>query len=326
MLEETAGKILKAKSILLTTHKQCDGDGLGSELAMYFGLKKLGKEVRILNVDNTPKKYSFLSPDQHIQYFDGDHSKIKKTDLALIFDTNDRRLVEPLYASLEKNCDTIIFVDHHPVLKEGPHPTEGSIVDEKAASTGELAFDLLKELKVELDREIAQALYTSIVFDTQLFRYVRNSPRSHEIAAELLRHETEPSEIHKHLFGNFTANKLRFLAEALRDIEFHYDDQLAVLLLRTSHLTRLGLDVDDSRDVIDMLMNIETVETAALFREDAPGQFKMSLRSKGKFPIQDIAEELGGGGHAFASGASVEGNYADLCLKVVKDIGKKIAS
>lgn len=326
MLKETANKIRSAKSVLLSTHRQCDGDGLGCELAIYFGLKKMGKDVRILNVDETPKKYEFLEPDTHIQYFNGPHDPIAPTDLALIFDTNDRRLVEPLYDTLESACQTIIFVDHHPVLKEGPRPTEGSIVDVKAASTGELAYDLLMELEVPLDRDIAQALYTSIVFDTQLFRYVRNSPRSHEIAAQLLRHETEPSRVHKHLFGNFTANKLRFLAEALKDIEFHHGEKLAVLLLRTSHLTKLGLDIDDSRDVIDMLMNIESVETAALFREDAPGQFKMSLRSKGKYPILDIAENLGGGGHAFASGASVSGDYDSLKETVITKIGKKIAA
>ena len=157
------------------------------------------------------------------------------------------------------------------------------------------------------------------------FRYVRNSPRSHEIAAELLQYETNPSIIHKRLFGNFTANKLRFLAQALAELEFYFDEQVATLLIRSQHLKGLGLDVDDSRDLIDMVMNIESVEAAALFREDGPNVYKMSLRSKGQFPVLDIAEQMGGGGHPFASGASLKGNYDQFRDKVVSELKRKIA-
>ena len=169
MIELTAQKIKDAQSIILTTHRQCDGDGLGSELAIFHALKKIQKNVRILNVDATPRKYSFLSPDTYIQYFDGEFDPIAPTSLALIFDTNDKRLVEPLYQSLEKQCAEIVFVDHHPILQTGPAPTPSSIIATQAASTGELAYDLIKALNIELDEKIAQALYTSIVFDTQLF-------------------------------------------------------------------------------------------------------------------------------------------------------------
>ena len=324
MIEKTVEKIKKASSILLTTHRQCDGDGLGSQLGLYYALKKIGKKVRVLNVDGTPRKYSYLNPDEHIQYFDGQFDPVEKTDLALIFDTNDRRLVEPLYKELENQCSEIVFVDHHPILKSGPAPTSESWINIKAASTGELAYDLVMALEIPLDADIARSIYTSIVFDTQLFRYVRNSPRSHEIAAELLKHEKDPSLIHKSLFGNFTAPKLKFLAETLANIEFYFHEQLAILLIRSQNLKDLGLDIYDSRDVIDMVMNIESVEAAALFREDGPNSYKLSLRSKGKFPVSETAEKLGGGGHPFASGASIRGDYAKLKDQVVEDLGQRI--
>ncbi len=326
MIENVANKIKAAQSILLTTHRQCDGDGLGSELAIYHALKKIGKDVRILNVDGTPKKYDFLSPDDHIQYFDSKHDPIDHPDLALIFDTNDRRLIEPLYGKLQAHCKDIIFVDHHPVLSEGPTPTEGSIINIRAASTGELAYDIIKCLDIPLDPIIARAIYTSIVFDTQLFRYVRNSPRSHEVAIELLKHEKEPAEVHRRLFGNFTALKLKFIANSLAKVEFTENDQLAILHIRKTDLADMGLNIDDSRDLVDMIMNIESVQAAAVLREDKPGQFKMSLRSKGEFPILSIAEGFGGGGHHFASGASLHGKYEDLkeqILNEMKELLKK---
>jgi phosphoesterase RecJ-like protein len=312
MISDIAAKIKKANSILLTTHRQCDGDGLGSELAIYHALKKINKEVRILNVDGTPKKYAYLKPDKYIQYYDSPHDPIDKPQLVLIFDTNDKRLIEPLYEQLESHCEEIVFVDHHPVLKEGPSPTSGSIIDIRAASTGELAYDIIHALNIDLDEKIAEALYTSIAFDTQLFRYIRNSPRSHEICVELIKHLKNPAAIHRNLFGNFTAPKLIFIANSLSQVEFFEQEQIAILQIKTSDLLSLGLNIDDSRDLIDMVMNVDSVQAAAVFRKDDTNKYKLSLRSKGEFPILSIAENLGGGGHHYASGATVYGDYQEL--------------
>lgn len=327
MLLKVVDEIQKAQSILLTTHRQCDGDGLGSELALFFALKKTGKEVRILNVDDTPKKYDFLAPSEHIQCFDGHYDPIATTDLALIFDTNDRRLVEPLYHEIEKQCGSIIFIDHHPILKQGPTPTENSYIDRSAASTGELTFQLINALEIPIDESIAKALYTSLVFDTQLFRYVRSSPTSHEIAAQLLKFPIKPEAIHRHLFGNFTSKKMIFIAEVMQDLELYFDDRFAILVIQSTHLKKLDLDIDDTRDLIDMLMNIESLEGAAVFREDAPNQYKLSLRSKGQFSVTAIAEKLGGGGHAFASGARLHGAIDDFRATITQAVqeGLKIS-
>ena len=137
-------RIKSAKSILLSTHKQCDGDGLGAMLGLYHALKKDGKKVRVVTVDGVPHRYSFLKPEKFLDVFEDDHPEIEKTDLALIFDTNDKRLVEPLYEVLEDKVNTVLFVDHHPVLNQGPEPTPGSYINTKAASTGEIAYFLIR--------------------------------------------------------------------------------------------------------------------------------------------------------------------------------------
>ena len=98
--------IQSAQTIILSTHKQCDGDGLGAMLGLYHALKKIGKKVRVITVDEVPERYNFLNPDLYLQAYDAQHDPIEKTDLALIFDTNDRRLVEPLFFELEKNLSS----------------------------------------------------------------------------------------------------------------------------------------------------------------------------------------------------------------------------
>lgn len=316
-MKKLVKQISDANSIVLTTHRQCDGDGLGAQLAMFFALKKTGKNVSIINVDRTPKKYRFLTPDNYIQYFDQNSQLPDKIDLVLIFDTNDERLVEPLYSALKGKNPTFVFLDHHPVLNHGPKPSADSYIDISAASTGELAFNLIQMMGIPLDRQICRAIYTSITFDTQLYRFIRNSPNSHIIAAELLKYDINPEEIHRHLFAHQTVNKMGFLAKALAQIEYFCDGRVALLKLRDADILQFKLEPDESRDVIDMIMAIEDLEAAAMFREDAPNEYKVSLRSKGLVEVLPLAESLGGGGHVFAAGAYYKGDYEKMKAQVV---------
>lgn len=311
-------RIQSAKSILLTTHKQCDGDGLGAMLALFHALKKSGKIVRGLCVDAIPKKYQFLEPDRNLEVHDGTHQPLQEMDLALIFDTNDRRLVEPLYSELEEHCKEILFVDHHPVLNKGPEPTAGSFIETRAASTGEISYFIIRGLGIRFDEKIAQALYTSISFDTQLFKFVKNSVNSHLIAAEMLTHITNADEIHRNLFSTHTIDKMAFLSKVLSQIEYFGEGQVAILKLQASDLQFHNLDMDDSRDVIDMIMNINSLEAAALLREEATNEYKLSLRSKGRIEVLGVAEAFQGGGHMFASGAFLKGDYNEIKTKVVE--------
>ena len=317
MLRKLAQKIKNAQNIILSTHRQCDGDGLGSEIALYHALKKMHKNVRILNVDETAKKYHFLEAGHFIEVYEDQPRKIGKTDLVLIFDTNDSRLLEPLFSEFQSQAKEILFIDHHPVLLQGPSPTSGSFIDTFAASTGEITYNLIDLLGVSMDQNIARALYTSIAFDTQLFRFVRNSPRSHLIAAELLKYDLHAEDIHLKLFGNYTVQKMEFLAHALSQIEYFSNGKLAILKLHAKDLTKFSIDIDDSNDVIDLLMNIQSLQAAALLREDGPEKFKLSLRSKGQFDVLKIAESLGGGGHLFSSGAYLTGTYDKIKLQVL---------
>lgn len=317
-VERITTQIRAAKTILLSTHKQCDGDGLGAILALFHALKKIGKDVRCLCVDEVPKKYSFLQPERHLEIFEGKHSPIGETDLSLIFDTNDARLVEPLFTPLSQKCKQVLFIDHHPVLNHGPEPTPGSFIDTRAASTGEISYFIIKELGIRIDTKIAECLYTSIAFDTQVFKFVKNSANSHLIAAEMIAFVPQAQEIHRHLFATHTREKVAFLAKVLGQIEYFGEGQIAVLKLRAKDLDDHNMDMDDSRDVIDMIMNISSLQAAVLFREDGVDEFKMSLRSKGQIEVLGIAEIFEGGGHMYSSGAYIRGKFDDIKAKVVK--------
>lgn len=316
-LEYLVEKLKKALRVTVTTHRDCDGDGVGAMLAFYHSLKKLNISVRLLSVDNIPKKYSFLPGYKDIEVFHPEKEP-DLGDLLIAFDTNDSRRIEPL-ASWAKNSGEVLFIDHHPILENGPHPGHGSLINIQAASTGEMTFDLIQFLKVEMDANIAQCLYSSIAFDTQLFRFIRKSPRSHQIAAELMVHEFDPTEIHRKLFGNQSPEKLRFLAKALSEIDYLHSGKVAYLNLKYEDFTQHRMDPEASRDVVDMMMNVEDVEIAVLIREESKNKLKISLRSKGRHEVLSLAESWQGGGHLFAAGATLENVSVQTLYKNLLD-------
>lgn len=321
-LDDAIEKIKAARSILLTTHRHSDGDGLGAQIALFHSLCLIGRSVRILNVDRPASKYRFLTDGVPIQSFDGPHDSLERTDLAIILDTNDSRLVEPLFTNLETKADQILFIDHHPRLSNSPETKSEFWIDTKSASTGELCYRLIRSLLAQFDRSmttpIAAALYSSVVFDTQLFRFIRQSPASHLMAAALLELPFDVEAIHRALFATSSVQKLQFLSNAFNRIEYSEEGRIAFVFVNKNDL--LGLPADDSGDLIDMMINIDSVEVAALLREEERGRYKISLRSKGRIEVLPLAEEMGGGGHPFAAGAYIEGEKAQLQTRILKGL------
>lgn len=314
--------IQNAHKILLTTHRDCDGDGLGSELALFYALKKIGKDVQIVHVDNLPKRYeNFLNKEIFTLF----RPSLFETpiDLCMIFDTNDERLIEPLFSEAQTVCKNIVFIDHHPLLKSGPLPSR-AFIDTTAASTGEIVYNLIKNLDIPLDTNIAESLYLSVVFDTQLFRYVRRSTVSHQIAIELLPLIPSPETIHRNLFGGQTPEKISFISKALGKINYFLDNRVALVLLHSKEILDFGLTPEDTRDVVDKILDIDCVEVAILFREDSKNRYKISFRSKSIMDVLEVSEMFGGGGHHHASGAMIEGEYLKIRDQIIEYFKKKL--
>lgn len=314
--------IKNAHKILLTTHRDCDGDGLGSELALYYALKKIGKDVRIVHVDLLPKRYeNFLNKELFSLFKPGMFTE--NIDLCLIFDTNDERLIDPLFSDVQNVCKNIVFIDHHPLLKSGPLPKK-AFIDTTAASTGEIAYHVIKNLDIPIDTSIAESLYLSVVFDTQLFRYVRRSVISHQIAIELLPLIPSPEAIHRNLFGGQTPEKISFISKALGKITYFLDNKVAIVLIHSKEITDFGLTPEDTRDVVDKILDIDCVEVACLFREDSKNRYKISFRSKSFLDVLEVSELFGGGGHHHASGAMIEGEFLKIRDQIIDYFRKKL--
>lgn len=327
-LKTLTRKIHSAKNLILTTHKMCDGDGLGSLLGIYHGLRKTHKSVRAITVDKVSKKYHFLSPEKHTENFDKLETPLLNTELALVFDTNDCRRIQPLYQELEKKCLEIIYIDHHPILELGPKPTSHSLVDISAASTGEICYSLLKELGIGLDENIAQALYVSIVFDTQRFHFIKNSGRSHKICADLLQYINNNENIYNQLFGITSLEKMNMLSQTIKQTEYFYQNQVAVIELTKEELSKHKLSIEDACDFLDMTLEVTATQMSVLIVTLSKNKYKLSFRSK-NWDVSKIAEVFNGGGHKNSSGALLSdytNNPKAEVLTVIKQFTNKQAN
>ena len=319
-LEEAASIIKEAQTFVLSTHREPDGDGLGAELAILSALRDLGKKVRIINLDPTPARYKFLENSDQIENTRDRNIELEKTDLALIFDTNDPVHVGSIFDTFENKCKKIIFVDHHMTKDKNYSDKISFVIDKDAASSGEVTFNLLRKMNVELNPQVARALYAAVCFDTQVFKYIRGSSQSHKVAVELLKHERNPEQVHREIFGNYSVGKMNFLANTINNLEYLHDNKIGIIHISSKSMLEHKLSIDDTGDIIDTIMKVDVLRALALFREDAPNHYKLSLRSRGKVNVFKIAKDLGGGGHLNSSGAVVNDNILELKDKVCKKL------
>ena len=301
----------KGKKFVISTHKFCDGDGLGAGLALCYALRKKGCEAKFLSLEKIHPKYEFMNKDKTVSVFKGEDLKV---DGLIFVDVNDVSLVEPLYdKAKEENCP-IFFIDHHPLTQK---TKDQFFIDVKASSTAELIEDLIEKIKIPMDEMMATCLFASIVFDTSLFREVKNSEKPFLIAAKLVPFIKDLNLIYDNLFKRATIGKMQFLSR-IEDVEYHFLGRVAFLHLKEKVFKKYDTDETQAYDLMDLVKNIKTLESSALLIEKKPNSFKVSLRSRTK-DLLPLAESLGGGGHKHSAGAYVkEQNLEELKEKILK--------
>ncbi|MBC7419365.1 MAG: DHH family phosphoesterase [Bdellovibrio sp.] len=304
-------QILEANTLWLSTHKNADGDGLGSEVAFYYALKSLGKKVNIIHNDAAAKRYQFLTTNIEIKNV----SKLEKhsfsaNDLVLIFDTHDPLLCFPLFGFLQEQQIPLVFIDHHVPVKQNLKDVSYQI-DESACCTGEIVYELIKKMKVALTAEIATPLYASLIFDTQNFKFIRGSTRPFLMAAELIQSGADHSLIQKHLYDNWTVQKMNCLASLIKTVDYKNEQKIAVIKMTKQNLLDHQLESDDVSDIVDLFMGIQSLDAAIVIREEEPAYYKLSFRSR-RFEVLSWAQSFNGGGHLYSSGAWVKDSLANI--------------
>ena len=305
--------------ILLSTHENPDGDGLGSATAVYHYLTKIGKDCRLIIISDLPKEYQFLNLDNIIETYDSNlHDDwISQADLAIIFDVGDFNRLRQVGEKISANSIKAINFDHHPDLKDKRF--SDNYIQITAAATGEMVYDFLKSVNVNLTLAMANGIYTAVMTDTGSFCYSNTNQKCHQIAIECLDVGVNTSQIYQTVYENRTAGQVKLLAGIINNLNFSDNHELAWFSISQKMMKNANAINKDIDGFSDFVRSIQGVEVALMVFENTNGTCRINFRSKGKYIINTIAKSLGGGGHKFAAGAMKNGNLEDVLNDVLTE-------
>lgn len=293
--------------LVLTTHVNPDGDGIGSEIALARFLGERGKRVRIVNGDATPETLGFVEqPEGRIEVYDpGRHDKlIEEAELIVLVDNSAPDRLGRMEATMMAAAARTLCIDHHPARDA---PWAHNIVDVESCATAAMIFELTRAAGWEPDFEAAQAIYVGLATDTGFFRFNSTNAEAHRVAAEVLRIGVEPAHAYQQVYERNTAAYTRLLGHALTGLTVSAGGAVASVELRRELISSLEAEEVDSGEITTPLLAMDGVRVAILFRELPGGRIKVSLRSKGDLDVHRLATEFGGGGHRNASGIVSDG-------------------
>ena len=309
-LKEIAEILMASRSVLLFTHINMDGDTLGSSVALCIALRKLGKQAHILIEDDVAAFLRFLDKG----YCTYDNHIIENPDICLCIDCGDvdrfRERKEKFFEGKQKGC-----IDHHVTTEPF---ADFNFIDPTASATGEIIYELLKELPVEVDKDIASAIFAAITTDTGNFQYSNTTKRTHLIAAELWDYGVDYNEISVELYQNNRLEKLLLQTKILEQITVFAGGEAAICGVTQEMLEETEGRMEETEGMVETLRDISGIELAIFVKEVSREKCKVSMRSKKYINVAEISQKLNGGGHARAAGCTVMKSYEDTKQEMMR--------
>jgi len=299
--------IRTASHIVLTTHCNPDGDGIGSQLALFGALQAAGKHVRMHNRDGVPRIYEFLEHAADVTR--GDWPGDCEPDVIISLDCGAKsRLGMP-----DKffTPATLINIDHH---ASNQSFGDINIVDARYCATGAMIFDLLLAMQVPLNASSAAAMYAAVLTDTASFRLASATADVYRMAASLIEAGAEPWPISVGIYESRHLAGLKVMTACLNTLELHDGGRSAWVYVDRDMYEQSGADVEDTEGLIDYARSIDGVEVAVFVRidESRDGCWKVSFRGKIHADVGSLAAGLGGGGHRHAAGCLMRGSLEEV--------------
>ncbi len=305
-------------SFLLTTHVNPDADAIGSEIALYEILKKLGKKVFIVNHSDTPYNLNFLDKENIIEKFDKDKHEhlFHEVEVLVGLDFNRADRMVSVANHFRASIKIKVCIDHHQDPEEF---VDHLFVNSDYSATGQIIYDLIKKTNiVQLDYNIAYPIYAAIMTDTGSFRFERTTPEIHLIASEMLSLGVNPGEVFDKIYDQSHFGKIKLLGKALDSLTLYgSENKIGYMTLTRDMINETGAIESDTDGFVNFSLAVDSVVLGMLFIELKEG-FKVSFRSKGTLPVNKLAGEFGGGGHINAAGARFfHKNLADYLPQIL---------
>lgn len=315
MFKEAREIVKNSKSVYVVAHVNPDGDAIGSTFAVYFALKKLGKDVHVI-MPAYSTVFEFLPGVEHSV----ENVKEEEYDLLIALDASDRTRLAMSEEDYNK-AKKVIMLDHHQI--SNPYGDFRYINDLKS-SASEIAYLFIKSLEVDFDENIATLLYTGIMTDTGSFNYSNANSDTFRVVADLLDNGAKAVEVCKKLNDTMKEAKLKLIAKTVDNMEVYYDGKMRYSYISYQEIQELGLGDEDAEGMTNYLRAVEGTEVAVYVRGKSDGSLKVSMRSGGKVDTSKIAIAFGGGGHPRAAGYTMKESLEIEKEKLIKAVGEML--
>lgn len=300
---------------VIAAHVSPDGDALGGVLALHLGLMRLGL-VTVPTVGESPLKIPAALaelPGVEDLLPPGALPPPAEVDLLITVDAASPERLGRVAAYLDAGVSCLVL-DHH---ASSTGFGDLRLVAPSAAATVQIVAELLRELEVPLDRELATCLYAGLVTDTGRFGYPGTDGAVMALAGELLDAGVPHAELTAKLFDTRSLGALKLLGHALQRLSFTSEVALVHTHVTHDELVDVGLGLEAVEAVIDVVRSADVAEVALVLKPAPDGVWKASLRSRGKVDVGALAVRLGGGGHARAAGFTAQASPDEIVAQVI---------
>lgn len=309
-LDEILKEINKANSIVILTHKNPDGDAIGSSLAMYQYLKKLGKNVDMI-IPEIPRAFMILPCIADAKK----ESNIEHYDLAISLDCASTALLNGWFNYFEDAKKSIV-IDHH---SSNSMFGDLNYVDPSSPACAQVLYEIFQYYKFEVNKDIGSCIMTGIITDTGGFQYSNVSTETFEITSELLNSGVDVAKLYKKMLENHSRASFELKKIANDRLEFLEDGKVTFTYITKEDEDRVHAEVGDYDGIVNEGRNIEGVEVSIFLHEIDEGM-KASLRANEYVDVADVCMMFGGGGHIRAAGATMTGTIDEIKEKLLKEI------
>lgn len=300
-------------NIIIISHANPDGDTLGSGFALLRALLKLGKKANLICSDLIPSKFDFM-------YEDLKTVEVSHPQFIMTVDVADIKLLGRNYE--EKYTGKInLAIDHHGSNKMD---ADYLLLDEHAAATCEIMFNIIKEMQVDIDDKIADCIFTGLSTDTGCFRYTNVTAQTHRIAAEMLEKGARAGHINRLMFETKTVTYVALEKLAMATLESHFDNLCQIITVTQEMFRISGSNESECDPLAPKTKQVEGVFIGVVLREKEDGTFKASVRTNDPMNAAEICGKIGGGGHKNAAGCQLNGPLEDAKKAILNVIGDYI--
>lgn len=289
-VKECADILREKDNILILTHANPDGDTLGSGFALCRALMKIGKICAVINADDIPKKYNYLFDDIVEIKFKPDY--VVAVDVATV----------KLLGGLEEQYKIDMCIDHHSTNTEYAN----LLLLEDVPAACQIMYEVVLALGVEVDKKIADCLYTGLTTDTGCFRYDSTTAQTYRVAADLIDAGADNGRINRIMFETKSKTYAKLERLAIESMRFYEHERVAVITVTQEMFQLTGSNAQETEGLAPLTRQIEGVEIGITIQERPDGTCKASIRTFESVNAAKLAACFGGGGHAQAAGCKFD--------------------